>query len=302
MVIQLGEVEPPSIYFRIRDKIMYMNKIIILAILVVLVLGGAAAYFKLYPGAVPYEISPSGLIKVTSPRANQTVQSPLVVKGEARGFWFFEASFPVKLFDKDGDLLVMGIAQAKSDWMTEEFVPFEVTLNFVAPLATGKGALVLIKDNPSGLPEHDESFSIPVVLEKASVPERLIDLYYYNPNYDKDESGNIMCSRQGLVKVQRIVPVTQTPIQDAVKLLLKGELTEQERIYGVTTEYPLEGVSLGGASLKDGVLTLQFNDPSNRTGGGSCRVGILWFQIEATVKQFAGVEQARFLPEELFQP
>ncbi len=277
-----------------------MRKIIVIILLLVVLSGGVAAYFKFY--YKPCEVSPSGLIKVTSPRANQFVQSPLIVRGEAKGFWFFEASFPVKLLDKDNNLLVMGIAQAKSDWMTEEFVPFEVTLKFVAPLATEKGTLVLIRDNPSGLPENDESFSLPVVLKKASVPERSIDLYYYNPNYDKDVSGNIMCSRRGLAKVQRIVPVTQTPIQDAVKLLLKGELTEQERVYGLTTEYPLEGLSLEGASLKDGVLTLQFNDPNNKTGGGSCRVGILWFQIEATAKQFTEVQQVRFLPEELFQP
>jgi spore germination protein GerM len=111
-----------------------------------------------------------------------------------------------------------------------------------------------------------------------------------------------MCSRQGIIPVQRKVPVTQTPIQDTIKLLLKGELTNYERAQGITTEYPLEGLSLEGASLNDGVLTLQFNDPNYKTGGGSCRVGILWFQIEKTAKQFAGVQQVRFLPEELFQP
>lgn len=281
-----------------------MNKLIILGIAVVLILGGAFAYFKFYLAASPesYEVSPSGLIRVTNPRADQVVQSPLTVMGEARGYWFFEASFPVKLLDKDGNLLALGVTQAKSDWMTEDFVPFEVTLIFVAPLARESGTLVLMRDNPSGLPENDESFSIPVVLEKASAPQKMIDLYYYNPDYDKDESDNIMCSRQGLVKVQRIVPVTQTPIQDAVKLLLKGEMTEQERLYGITTEYPLDGVSLESASLNNGILTLQFNDLYNRTGGGSCRVGILWFQIEATAKQFAGVQEVRFLPEELFQP
>ncbi|MFN3301828.1 MAG: hypothetical protein ACK413_02260 [Patescibacteria group bacterium] len=36
--------------------------------------------------------------------------------------------------------------------------------------------------------------------------------------------------------------------------------------------------------------------------GGACRVGILWFQIEETAKQFPGVEKVQFLPEEIFQP
>jgi len=275
-----------------------MNKKIILAVLIVLVLGGAAAYFKLQQK--PYEISPSGLVKVMSPRANQAVQSPLTVKGEAKGFWFFEASFPVKLLDENNNVLGWGIAQAQSDWMTEEFVPFEAKLDFEANVQQ-KGFLVLMKDNPSGLPENNEEFRIPVILEKTQ-PQQTVDLYYYNPGLDQDESGNILCSRKGIVPVQRKIPVSQTPIQDTIKFLLKGELTSYEQAQGIDTEYPLEGLSLEGASLNDGVLTLQFNDPINKTGGGSCRVGILWFQIEATAKQFAGVESVRFLPEELFQP
>ncbi len=139
--------------------------------------------------------------------------------------------------------------------------------------------------------------------EFAACPEtRTINLYYYNPDLDKDESGNIACSRNGLVPVERKIPITQTPIQDAVKLLLSGKLTEEERAQGIDTEYPLEGLSLKGALLKDGVLTLEFNDSKNKTVGGSCRVGILWFQIEATTKQFPEVRQVRFLPEEIFQP
>ncbi len=280
-----------------------MSKKIILTALFVLILGGTAAYFKF--SSKPYEISPSGLIKVTTPRANQLVQSPLTIKGEAKGFWFFEASFPIKILDESGNVLGLGIAQANppagGDWMTEEFVPFEATLDFEAPIG-GKGSLVLIKDNPSGLPENDAEFRIPIVLEKTQ-PQQTVNLYYYNSGLDQDESGNIMCSRQGLSQVQRKIPVTQTPIQDTIKLLLKGELTEEERAQGISTEYPLEGFSLEGAtSLKDGVLTLKFNDPNNKTGGGSCRVGILWFQIEATAKQFAGIRQVRFSPEELFQP
>lgn len=275
-----------------------MNLKIISVILIVLVLSATAAYFKLQQK--PYEISPSGLIKVTNVKAGETLRSPFVVRGEAKGFWYFEASFPIKVLDESENVLGWGIAQAQSDWMTEEFVPFEAKIEFTNTVQK-KGFLVLKRDNPSGLPENDEEFRIPVVLEKTQ-PQQTINLYYYNSGLDQDESGNIMCSRQGIVPVQRKIPVTQTPIQDAVKLLLKGELTNDERAQGISTEYPLEGLSLEGASLKEGVLTLQFSDPNYKTGGGSCRVGILWFQIEATAKQFTGVESVRFLPEELFQP
>ena len=132
--------------------------------------------------------------------------------------------------------------------------------------------------------------------------ERTVKLFYYSPERDKDENGNVLCSRNGLVPVERKIPVTKTPIQDTIKLLFLGGLTDEERARGISTEYPLKGLSLKGASLKDGVLTLEFSDPNNKTGGGSCRVGILWFQIEATAKQFPGVKKVQFLPEELFQP
>jgi len=131
---------------------------------------------------------------------------------------------------------------------------------------------------------------------------RTVELYYYNYELDKDESGNTLCSRNGLVSVEREIPITDTPIQDTIKLLLLGQLTEEERARGIDTEYPLEGFFLKGASLNNGILTLEFEDPNNKSGGGSCRVGILWFQIEATAKQFPEVKQVRFLPEELFQP
>jgi hypothetical protein len=100
-------------------------------------------------------------IRVSSPKIGETVTSPLTVTGSARGTWYFEASFPVKLLDANGKVLAIAPAQAQGDWMTEEFVPFSVTLTFAKP-TTATGTLVLEKDNPSGLPEHDDSRTIPV--------------------------------------------------------------------------------------------------------------------------------------------
>lgn len=103
----------------------------------------------------------SDLIRVESPAPNSLISSPVKISGEARGFWYFEASFPVKLFDADGNLITVKPAQAKSEWMTENFVPFELSLDFEKP-STANGFLVLKKDNPSGLPEYDNEIQIPV--------------------------------------------------------------------------------------------------------------------------------------------
>lgn len=130
-------------------------------------------------------------------------------------------------------------------------------------------------------------------------------LYYYNPEKDKDEKGNVKCSRDGLVAVEKEINVNNSSIPEVIKFLLKGKenLSEEEKAQGITTEFPLEGFSLSGVNLKSGgVLVLTFDDPLNKTSGGSCRAGILWFQIEETAKQFEGVKEVTFLPEELFQP
>jgi len=93
------------------------------------------------------------------------------VIGQARGYWFFEASFPVQLLDKDDNVLATGIAQAQPDsetgeinWMTENFVPFKADLKAPASYI-GPATLILHKDNPSGLPEHDASISFPITIE-----------------------------------------------------------------------------------------------------------------------------------------
>lgn len=106
----------------------------------------------------------SDLIHVISPEPGAMITSPLTIRGEARGNWFFEASFPVVLVDWDGRIIMEHHAEAKSDWMTSNFVPFEAVLEFVSPDITmsDRGALILRKDNPSGLPEHDAAIEIPI--------------------------------------------------------------------------------------------------------------------------------------------
>lgn len=239
-----------------------------------------------------------GLINISSPSPFESISSPVTITGEARGPWFFEASFPVQILDGNGQVIAEAPAMATEEWMTEGFVPFEATLEFDAP-ATDMGTIVFRNDNPSGLPENSQELRMPISFVRGM---RTVQLYYYNPAMDRDDSGNILCSRQGLVIVERQIPITKTPIQDTINLLLSGNLTATEKTAGITTEYPLEGLSLKGASLKDGALTLEFSDPSNKTVGGSCRVGVLWSQIEATAKQFPEVKEVRFLPEEMFQP
>ncbi|MFH1820727.1 MAG: Gmad2 immunoglobulin-like domain-containing protein [Candidatus Nealsonbacteria bacterium] len=116
---------------------------------------------KTFTEYIGNELEKMDLIRINSPRPNQLIQSPLVIEGEARGYWFFEADFPVRLYDDKGQELGTAIAHALSEWMTEDFIGFQVELNFSIPVGE-KGTLVLEKDNPSGLQEYADELLVPV--------------------------------------------------------------------------------------------------------------------------------------------
>ncbi|MFA5948207.1 MAG: Gmad2 immunoglobulin-like domain-containing protein [Candidatus Gracilibacteria bacterium] len=110
------------------------------------------------------EASLSASVKDVNITQNQTISSPLPITGSAKGSFFFEGQFPISLQDKDGNTLSTCFAMAKSDWMTENYVPFTCTLSF-ENLTKKAGKLILKKDNPSGLKENDETVEIPVSIE-----------------------------------------------------------------------------------------------------------------------------------------
>jgi hypothetical protein len=111
------------------------------------------------------KLEKANLIRLTTPNPNTVIKSPLLIKGEARGNWFFEASFPIELQDANGVKIAEWYATADGEWMTEEFVPFSSTLNFETPIGMKSGTLILRKDNASGLPEFDDALIIPVLFE-----------------------------------------------------------------------------------------------------------------------------------------
>lgn len=97
---------------------------------------------------------------VSDPQPGQLVASPLVVQGQAKGNWFFEAKIPVRLTDAENKEIATIGGQAQGEWMTEGMVPFTATLEFATKATSGY--LIIAKDNPSGLPSNEASISIPV--------------------------------------------------------------------------------------------------------------------------------------------
>lgn len=134
----------------------------ILLVLVTIGIAVAAVFLVVIPGpAGDSEQFVSENVKVFSPTIGSSVSSQFTVIGEARG-WYFEASFPVEVRDPQNNIVAQTYAQAESDWMTADWVPFVSTVTVTN--YSGPATLILMKDNPSGLPENDESVEFPIVI------------------------------------------------------------------------------------------------------------------------------------------
>jgi hypothetical protein len=149
-----------------------MKKIYFLLIIIFLGVGALIVVYSVIYGLkkpgeenIGNELEKTDLIRLDYPRPNQEIESPFAIRGEARGYWFFEASFPIVLTDWDGLIIAQGIATAQGEWMTEDFVQFEAVLEFEKPEYSNKGTLILRKDNPSGLPENDDALEVPIIFK-----------------------------------------------------------------------------------------------------------------------------------------
>lgn len=127
----------------------------ILFIIMMAILGGCQT-------ASMEPITYNDAIILFSPLTDQFVSSPLLITGEARGTWFFEGTFPITIVNWDGLIIGESYATAQKNWMTEDFVPFTAQIEFTKPTVYDYGALILQKDNPSGLPQYDDALEIPI--------------------------------------------------------------------------------------------------------------------------------------------
>lgn len=247
-----------------------------------------------YAGRVKNPVTTNIVIDALT--AGSVVNSPLTITGKAKT-WYFEGSFPVKVVDANGNVLAEAPAQAQGEWMTTEFVPFEVTLSFIP--TTQQGTIVFQKDNPSGLPDKNEEYQLPVQFDTTS---QMVSLNLYYPNTVKAQEVGDECSSASVVSVTRTVPKSITPLADTIALLLQGNITQEEKDAGFTTEFPQSGFELISANIKDGVAILEFSEVPGFTSGGACRVELLRAQVEKTALQFPDVKSVKIVPETIFQP
>jgi len=241
---------------------------------------------KTFTEDIGNELEKADLIQTDNPRPNQIIESPLFIKGEARGNWYFEADFPVKLFDDNGFLLGITPAQALGDWMTEDFVPFSTTLLFAVP-STPKGRLVLEKDNPSGLPEYADELTIPVYFKEApEISQEFMTVKIFLSDSRFVGEPYFDCSRT--IAVERQVPKTLAVTKTAIEALLRGA-TQEEINQGFVSNIN-SGVRIQSLIIENEVAKIDFDEQLEFQVGGSCRVAAIRAQITETLKQLPTVD------------
>ncbi|MFH1173424.1 MAG: GerMN domain-containing protein [bacterium] len=219
-------------------------------------------------------------IIVKIPKTEQTITSPLLIEGEARGTWYFEASFPIKLADQAGQIIAQGIATAQSDWMTEDFVPFKAELVFNVAEPTS-AFLILLRDNPSGLPENDQQIKISLLLLPGET--MAVKAYFNNNQLDPEMSCNKVFA------VTRNVAKTSAVARAALEQLLAGP-TDTEKAQDFNTSIN-SGVTIQSLVIENETAKVDFSAELEKAVGGSCRVSAIRAQITETLKQFAAVKE-----------
>lgn len=107
-------------------------------------------------------------LSLENPQANEVVSSPIDIEGEATGPWYFEANFGLKLVNEEsGDIIAQSYVTALDDWMTEESVDFNGTLEYEVDQET-EALLILESANPSGLAENQMTYTVPLTLSASN--------------------------------------------------------------------------------------------------------------------------------------
>src|SRR4030042_3821364 len=218
-------------------------------------------------------------IVVAKPIAYTDISSPIEIEGKAVGNWYFEASFPITLLNASGKEIASTVAQAQSDWMTTEYVPFKANLQFKID-KDQEGKLIFMNDNPSGSPENQKQVEFSVNLK---VEQMTIKVFFGN---EQKNPGAMDCSI--VFPVERKIIKTTATAKAAIEELLKGP-NEEEHNTGYFTSIN-SGVALQKITIKDSTAYADFDEQLEFQVGGSCRVAAINSQIVTTLKQFSSIK------------
>jgi len=263
--------------------------IITIISIIILISAGIAVFCNMSDNLDQTPVNLDNIIK------NQIIKSPLNIYGQALGTWFFKGGFPVKLLDSQENEIAIGIAQAQGDWISDGYVPFRATIEFVSP-GQESGYLVFIKGNPLDKPELDYQVRVPINFVKQK-QTRQVNVYFIP---QQDHSSD--CSQ--VSAVSRTIEKTQAVAASAINELLKGPKQSEQAMFASAIPFGTQLVSL---TINNTVAYVKFSQELQNYGGGSCNATAIRAQITNTLKQFNSIEQVEIsvqgIPsEQVLQP
>ena len=146
--------------------------VIIIALAWILITSPASvhtpAVFSNATTSVPKDQKPqlplSESVQVQTPGAGATVENTFTIAGSAPNSWYSEAVFPIQVRDVSDNVIGRGQGHAQSDWTIPGAVVFTSSITLDG-IYKGAATLILMRDNPSGLPQNDDSVTIPIIVK-----------------------------------------------------------------------------------------------------------------------------------------
>lgn len=217
----------------------------------------------------------SANIKLDSPKAGDTVTTPLEIKGTAR---VFEATFNVRVkeFSSGKVLLEKTVMTTGGDMGL--FNPFSEKLGFPIP-SEDKIYLELFDYSAKDGAMQDYTR----VALNFVPPTMSVNLYFNNTAKDP---SLLDCAK--VYPTARTIPYTQAVARAALEQLFLGA-NPKEKSVGFISNIPA-GVKIQSLTIENGVAKVDLSKELETGVGGSCRTGAIRAQITETLKQFPTVK------------
>lgn len=227
---------------------------------------------------------PSTLPGVTGPAAPQSNvilerpsgaidTNPFVVAGKARTF---ENHVGIRVADASGTTIQTGFATATGE--LGSFNPFETEI-FLTSDPGGRVTVTIFEESAKdGSIRSRDDATVPVTASMRTLP-----LHFPNMKRSGDD-----CTRT--YPVERRLPASRSLARLAVEALVDGP-TAAEAAAGASNPFP-EGSAVRSVILRDGVITVDFNERLSNVGG-SCRAQAIRAMVEGTLRGLDGIRSVR---------
>jgi hypothetical protein len=227
------------------------------------------------------------MITVTSPKAGNSVDATngFTVTGQAVGNWYFEATAPVIVYGKSGNVLERSYITAQGEWMTTDFVPFKGTIQPFLTKGETEGYIEFQNSNPSDTEGFRRSLRVNVTFPVQQT--QTVKVYFNNSKMNPNTAD---CSK--VYAVERTVPKASGIATVTLRELLKGPTNDEIEHNYVTAFDQGSGDELKSLNIKNGVATADF---SILPSAGSCLVTTARAQIVQTLKQFSTIKSVKIL-------